>query len=79
MTSAVESKDMLYIRVAPQHIADVNWIMEGYEHLALVGTVDGKAGLVKLYATPDTYADVVKIVENMPFAVEIIENFTNEW
>ena len=79
MTTAVESKDMIYIKVAPEHIADVNWIMEGYEYLALVGTVDGKAGLVKLYATPDTYDDVLKIIENMPFDVEIIEKLSNKW
>ncbi len=74
MSTAVEAnRDMIYIKVAPEHIADVNWIMEGYEYLALVGTVDGKAGLVKLYATPDTYEDVLKILGNMPFPVEIIE------
>ena len=27
---------MIYAQVEPEHIADVNWIMEGYEHLATV-------------------------------------------
>ena len=52
--------------------------MEGYEHLALVGTIDGKAGLVKFYATPDTFDDVIDILENMPFKVDILEEFCEE-
>ena len=46
---------MIYAQVEPERIADVNWIMEGYEHLAMVSTVDGTSGLIKFYATPDTY------------------------
>ena len=48
-------------------------IMEGYEHLALVGTVDGSAGLIKFYTTPDTYFDTIDILENMPFEVNIVD------
>ncbi len=69
----------IYAQVEPEHIADVNWIMEGYEHLALVSTVDGSAGLIKLHATDDTYFDTMEILENMPFKVEIVESFANEW
>lgn len=42
---------MIYAQVEPERIADVNWIMEGYEHLAMVSTVDGTSGLIKFYAT----------------------------
>ena len=45
---------MIYAQVEPERIADVNWIMEGYEHLAMVSTVDGTSGLIKFYATPYT-------------------------
>ena len=38
---------MIYAQVEPERIADVNWIMEGYEHLAMVSTVDGTSGLIK--------------------------------
>ena len=27
-------RSMIYAQVEPERIADVNWIMEGYEHLA---------------------------------------------
>ena len=71
-------RSMIYAQVEPERIADVNWIMEGYEHLSLVGTIDGKAGLVKFYATPDTFDDVIDILENMPFKVDILEEFCEE-
>ena len=70
---------MIYAQVEPERIADVNWIMEGYEHLAMVSTVDGSAGLIMVYATPDTYFDTMDIIENMPFRVEVVESFANEW
>ena len=28
-----DDRSIIYLRVAPERIADVNWIMEGYEHL----------------------------------------------
>jgi len=71
-------RSMIYAQVEPERIADVNWIMEGYEHLALVGTIDGREGIVKFYATPDTYYDVIDILENMPFKVDILEAFSEE-
>lgn len=70
---------MIYAQVAPEHIADVNWIMEGYEHLALVSTMDSSSGLIQLHTTPDTYFDTMDILENMPFKVEIVESFAKEW
>ena len=66
---------MIYAQVEPEHIADVNWIMEGYEHLALVSTISASDGIIKLLGTPDTVADVLLILNNLPFTVEILENF----
>ena len=43
-----DDRSIIYLRVAPERIADVNWIMEGYEHLALVTTEDPREGVVKL-------------------------------
>lgn len=67
----LEDRSTIYAKVAPERIADVNWIMEGYEHLALVN----QEGIILLRGTPDTYNDVLEIVENMPFSVEILESF----
>lgn len=71
----LEDRSTIYAKVSPERIADVNWIMEGYEHLALVSTIDHQEGIILLRGTPDTYNDVLEIVENMPFSVEILESF----
>ena len=60
----LEDRSTIYAKVAPERIADVNWIMEGYEHLALVSTIDHQEGIILLRGTPDTYNDVLEIVEN---------------
>ena len=54
----LEDRSTIYAKVAPERIADVNWIMEGYEHLALVSTIDHQEGIILLRGTPDTYNDV---------------------
>ena len=62
-------------KVKKAEIADVTRIMEGYEHLALVSTISASYGIIKLIGTPDTVADVLLILNNLPFTVEILENF----
>ena len=77
--SAPEPHSMIYAQVEPEHIADVNWIMEGYEHLAMVSTVDGSTGLIKGGGGGGGGFDTMDIIENMPFSVEIVDSFANEW
>ena len=60
----LEDRSTIYAKVAPERIADVNWIMEGYEHLALVSTIDHQEGIILLRGTPDTYNDVLEILES---------------
>ena len=66
---------IVYAKVKKAEIADVTRIMEGYEHLALVSTISASDGIIKLLGTPDTVADVLLILNNLPFTVEILENF----
>ena len=61
----LEDRSTIYAKVAPERIADVNWIMEGYEHLALVSTIDHQEGIILLRGTPDTYNDVLEIAANI--------------
>ena len=71
----INSSGIVYAKVQKAEIADVTRIMEGYEHLALVSTINASDGIIKLLGTPDTVADVLLILNNLPFAVEILENF----
>lgn len=72
----LEARSIVYAKVDPSLIADVNRIMEGYEYLALVTTVDKAKGIIMLRGTPDTYDEIIEILENMPFFIEIQESFS---
>jgi len=67
---------ILYVQVEPAQITDINRIFEGYEHIALVSTVDNKKGIVKLRGTPDTMPDMQEIVKNLPFFAKVLQNFS---
>lgn len=69
------NEGIVYIKVAPAQITDVNRIFEGYEYYALVSTVDRERGILKLRGTPDTLKDIYNVVENFPFPVQILSDF----
>ncbi|MEG0831959.1 MAG: DUF4911 domain-containing protein [Acidaminococcaceae bacterium] len=76
----IVGKSIIYVKILKEQITAITRIMEGYEHLALVSTIDGAAGIVMLRGTPDTYPELLEILGNMPFPVEIIESFEyGEW
>ena len=66
---------ILYVQIEPSKINDINRIFEGYEHIALVSTVDSKQGIVKLRGTPDTMAEMREITGNLPFPAQVLANF----
>ena len=61
------------IRVEPCNISFVNWVIEGYEHLAVVSTLDRKEGLLVIRSTPDMFADVLAVLKNFNFSVEFVQ------
>lgn len=69
------SDGIVYARVLKAQIAEITRIMEGYEHIALVSTINPKEGIIKLFGTPDTADDIMLILANLPFGVEILQNF----
>lgn len=62
--------DEIFIQVAPRDINYVNRIMEGYEYLGMVSTIDSKQGLLVVRVTPDTRALVEEILANLPVPVK---------
>lgn len=63
----------VFIRVAPRDVNYVNRIMEGYEYLGVVTTVDKAGGVLAVRATPDTAAEVRAILAHLPVALEFID------
>lgn len=64
--------DIIHVRLDPTHINYVNRIMEGYEYLGVVTTVDRSEGIVAIRVTPDTLNDVKTILANLPINFEYI-------
>ena len=59
-------------RVAPQDIDMLTKIIEAYEHVGIVSTLDSHRGLVVIRCTKDTAAELRIILANLPFAFTII-------
>lgn len=64
--------DVIYVRLDPTHINYVNRIMEGYEYLGVVTTVNRNEGIVAIRVTPDTAHDVRTILARLPMTFEYI-------
>lgn len=63
----------IYLRINPEDINFVNKIMEGYEYLGMVSTLDRSEGLLIIRVTPDTYADARMILSRLPVKHEFLE------
>jgi len=63
------------LQVEPVFITDINRIFEGYEHLALVSTIDRVEGILQLRATPDTMPEVLEIVAHLPVTAKVLTDF----
>lgn len=63
----------VFVRVAPGDVNYVNRIMEGYEYLGVVTTVDKARGVLAVRATADTAADVRAILARLPVALAFLE------
>jgi len=61
----------IWLRVDPAHIDLLNKLIEGYEHLGVLSTVDRHTGLVVIRGTADTRQDLLHILSSMPFKITI--------
>jgi putative protease len=59
-------KELVKIKINPKDINFFNRIMEGYEYLGMVSTLDKQEGIVIVRTTPDTYDEVRKILDHLP-------------
>jgi len=63
----------VYIQVAPADITFICKIMEGYEHLGVVTTLDRAKGQLAIRATPDTRQKVLAIVTQLPVPYLLVD------
>lgn len=59
------------VRVNPKEIDFLNKIIEGYDGLGWVTTVDPLLGLLKINVTPDTKDEVGEILRGFPVHIAV--------
>jgi hypothetical protein len=64
---------MIYFKIQTRDVNYVNQIMEGYDYLGVVSTVDRTQGLLVLRATPDTTAEARDILARLPIDLEFVD------
>lgn len=69
----MSSSEVIRCVLEPVYIDKLNRIFEGYDGIGIVSTIDRKAGLVVVRVTPQTIGEAQRIIENVPFPIEIIE------
>lgn len=60
-------KSEIFIKVPTRKIAFLTKIIEGYDNLGVVSTIDPDEGIVRIMATPNTLITVRNILESLPF------------
>lgn len=64
-------KNEIYAIVSPDCIDMLTRLVEGYDNLGTVSTLDQTAGKVVIRVTPDTWADMMDILQKLPFRIDI--------
>lgn len=62
-------EEITYFRIAPKDIDVFNKIVEAYDNVALVSTIDPKIAKVAVWTTPDTKDIFMKLVKKIPITI----------
>ncbi len=55
----------LFLRIASARIGIFRFLLEGYDGLALLSTVDSKTGLVRLAVPGSRYMELMRLLESL--------------
>lgn len=64
--------DRIFLNVEPRRIDLLTRIIEAYDHLGIVSTLDRQKGLVVLRGTEDTCRELLAILPTLPFKVNLV-------
>lgn len=67
------TRDIIKAYVAVEKIDLLTKIIEAYDNLGIVSTLDREKGLVIIRCTDDTYPEIMELIAHLPFPVEIIK------
>ncbi len=65
------SEGKVWLRVTPRRIDYINKIIEGYDNLAMVSTVDPAQGVLVCHVTPDMRPVLLKLLSKL--RVELLD------
>lgn len=66
-------KEYVYFRIEPTKTNYVNRILEGYEYLGVMTTLDGPTGLCMVRSTSDTAPLVKDVLRSLPVDIDFVE------
>ncbi len=64
-------KDRIILKIPKREITFLTKIIEGYDNLGIVSTIDPSEGLVMIRLTPDTEPIIRQILAELPFIEEM--------
>jgi hypothetical protein len=64
-------KSEILAKVNPENIDMLTKLIEAYDNLGIVSTIDREQGLVIIRGTEDTYPELQQILKHLPFPIEI--------
>ena len=69
----INTEEMILVEVAPRDIDFFNKLLEGYDNLALVTTLDARLGKIALWVAQHAKKDVLAILKCLPVPVHVLE------
>ena len=75
MAGSVENKkqcSLLRLEITPERIHFLKFILEGYDGLALLSTVDAGQGIIEIRYPPEIETDLQKLLHNI--GPQIVKN-----
>ncbi|MEG1538172.1 MAG: DUF4911 domain-containing protein [Clostridiales bacterium] len=73
MESKHDSGEMILLQIAPNDIDLFNKLLEGYDNMALVTTIDASLGRMALWVAEHAKKDIMAILHCLPIPVNFIE------
>lgn len=71
---SVNGDNKVYLKISKEKIACLIRIIEGYDNVGLVTTINPREGLVVIQQTPDTAEIISHILKEIPFVEKVAQN-----
>lgn len=66
-------KDQIFARLQPEKIDMLTKLIEAYDHIGIVSTLDQSQGLVVIRSTSDCLPELEDILAHLPFELNVPE------